>query len=215
MRKASIVGFLSLIFIFSCSVMAQDDEERDVLEITLAGGLAIPGGGITDWNDGLDAATGWDFGIDFGYFFKDNITAGINFTYQQLNVDHPDASDTWHRLYNPNLYAKYYFPSESNWEPYVKAHVGLDNPKFTTFVLNVTQNRYRAISYDPALAFGFGLGLFYFTSDYSGLFLEANYHEVLASSIEAEYNNVIYEFNEDFSTININFGIRILIGSGD
>jgi hypothetical protein len=139
MRKASIVGFLSLIFIFSCSVMAQDDEERDVLEITLAGGLAIPGGGITD----------------------------------------------------------------------------LDNPKFTTFVLNVTQNRYRAISYDPALAFGFGLGVFYFTSDYSGLFLEANYHEVLASSIEAEYNNVIYEFNEDFSTVNINFGIRILIGSGD
>lgn len=195
--------------------MAQDDEERDVLEVTVSGGPAIPVGGITEWNDGLDAATGWDLSMDIGYFFKYNVTAGINFTYQQLDVDHAEASDTWHRLYNPNLYAKYYIPMESNFEPYVRVHFGLENPKFTTLVQNVAQNRYRAISYDPALAFGIGLGLFYFTSDYSGLFLEASYHEVLASDIEAEYNTDTYLFNEDFSIININFGIRILIGSGD
>ncbi len=207
-----------LVVALSGSVFAQDDEdyERDVLEATFYGGLGLPGGDITDWNDTLGAKTGYELGFELGYFATESIVVGINFYFSEFAIDANDvASDMKHRLYNPNLYLKYYFPMESNFSPYVKGHVGLENVKFATFVSNENGDRYRQLSYDPALAFGFGAGLFYYTSDYSGLFLEANYHIASTSDVEANYEGNTYVFGSDVATFDIHAGIRVLIGSGE
>lgn len=218
MKKLSVAALL-LLLMMSYPVAAQDedDEERDVLEIGITGGIGIPGDGITEWTDGqnnLNAETGWAFGLDVGYFISPSFVTGFNFTYQQLNVDNDAVGSTKHRLYNPNLYAKYIFSSETNLEPYVKVHVGIENAKFTTFVLNDNQNRFRAISYDPALAFGFSVGTFYFTSDYSGLFFDVQYHRALTGNVEATYSDVVYPFRNNLTIWNLNLGIRVLVGSG-
>jgi len=217
MRKLSVAA-LMILLIMNYPVAAQDeDEERDVLELGFMGGLGIPAGGITDWTDGqnsLNAQTGWTLGLDVGYFVSASFVTGLNFTYQQLNVDNDAVGTSSHRLYNPNLYAKYIFPSETNLEPYIKVHVGVENPKFTTFVKNGNQDRFRSISYDPAFAFGFSVGTFYYTSDYSGLFMDVQFHRALTDKTDAVYVGSTYPFRKNLTTWNLNLGIRVLVGSG-
>ena len=213
MRKIGlVVAFLGCL-VLATAVSAQEDEAIDVLEVSLIGGLAFPGGGITDWNNELNADNGYNMGIDIGYFINPSWVVGFNFTYHALGVDHPDAGDLTHKLYSPRIYGKYIRITESSFEPYAKVHLGLDNPKFTTDVTNAVG--YREISYDPALSFGLSAGLFYFTSDYSGLFAEVQYHRGLAEDAEADYENNLYQFGENYSSFDINIGGRVLVGSGE
>ncbi len=216
MRKLAIFGLLLFILTINITAVAQDEEiEKDVLEISFYSGFASPTGGITEWNDGLNASNGYNMGLDIGYFVTSNFSTGFNFTYQRFDVDSPAASSSSHRLYNPNLFLKYIHTTEGNLEPYVRVHVGLENPKFSTFVSNPTQDRYHLTSYGPGIAYGVSLGLFYFTSDYSGLFIQGTYHGASTSNVTATYLDQEYDFNENISVYNLSLGIRVLVGSDE
>ncbi len=221
MKKTSVVLAVLVLFIVNFTASAQEeDEERDIIEISFFGGLGIPSGGISDWNT-LDiergAKTGWDIGIDAGYFLTTSLVVGLNFVYTQFSIDAAsEQSNHNHRLYNPNLYIKYLFEGESYWVPYLKGQLGVENPKFSTFVENIGGgNRFREISYDPSFGFGVGAGLFYYTADYSGLFLEVNYHQAFSEDTKATYLDTEYKFEENVGVLSVHAGIRILIGSGD
>jgi len=62
------------------------------------------------------------------------------------------------------------------------------------------------------LLYGIGAGLFVFTTDFSGLYVEANYLRAESSGSKADYNGTEYSFNSDLSQIDIHAGIRILVG---
>ncbi len=228
MNKKIIVA-LSVVFL-ACSslVMAQDDEGRDILELTISGGLALPSGGLSDWQtadllggtQARGAKTGYSTRFEIGYFATSKLTIGFSFSYTQFAIDVADDVDHSHRLFNPNIYAKYNFEGESNLVPYVTGYVGLENPKFSSFVFNADapageQYRYREISYDPALALGVGVGLFYFTADWSGVFVETGYHYAATKNAEATYQNATMTFNETVGVIGIRAGVRLLIGSDE
>jgi hypothetical protein len=217
MKRGSILVSVLILLAVNLTVLAQD-EERDIVEMSSFGGLGIPSSGLTDWKTGgyeRAAKTGFDLGMEFGYFLRPNLVVGLNFIYTQFTIDTVDTKSSHnHRLYNPNLYVKFLFEGESNWTPYVKGHVGLENPKFSTFVENPKGNRFKEISYDPAVALGLGVGLIYYTAYYSGVFIEANYHQALSKNAEATYLDKPYEFGENLSTFDIHFGIRILFSSG-
>ena len=55
--------------------------------MSIYGGFGIPSGGISDWNDSLGAGTGWEIGMDVGYFLTPSMVLGLNFTYAQFSVD--------------------------------------------------------------------------------------------------------------------------------
>lgn len=214
MRKLVLFGtLLGMLFTYS-AVFAQEGEVHDALEVSFITGLGFPGGGITNWNNALNADNGYKFGIDIGYFLTESWLVGFDFTYNMYKVDHPDVGNLRHRIYSPRLYAKFVRVTETNFEPYAKAHIGIDNPKFTTDVTNVSGDRYREISYDPAFSFGATAGMFYYTSDYSGLFFEAEFHRALAKNITAVYQRNVYDFNDNYNSFDLNVGVRILIGSG-
>ncbi len=213
MKRWSLLLTVILLFGINMVAMAQEDEERDLLEICVYGGLGSPGGGLSNWHDSLGATMGWSLGADFGYFFKSNLVIGFNFVYTQFGIDGPDLVEgAHHRLYNPNLFAKYYFVGESNFEPYVKAHVGIENAKFTTLMQDT---RYQAISYDPVFAAGIGAGLFYYSADYSGVFLEVNYHYAATSDTKREYKDETLTFDETLGVLDVHAGVRLMIGSGE
>ncbi|HOP06869.1 MAG TPA: hypothetical protein PLF13_06205 [candidate division Zixibacteria bacterium] len=215
MRKYSTVIAILVLLIASGSALAQEEEARDVLETCFYGGLGIPSGGITDFGGDLGAKTGWSLGIDIGYFMRYNVVVGVNFIYTQMAIDGgPEVDGLYHRLYNPNLYVKYYFMGESNFEPYIKAHVGVENPKFTTY-LQLPDPKYHATSYDASLAYGIGAGVFYYSADYSGLFLEVNYHAAQTKDAEKSWDEQTVVFGDNLGMIDIHAGIRILIGSGE
>lgn len=214
MKKVLI--FTAIVLIAASSVsFAQDDEAfvKDVLEANFFGGAGIPNGDISNYSDSAGAGSGYSMGMDVGFFVTFDLVAGFSFTYTQFAVDDAaNAGGLHHKLYSPNLYLKYYFTSESDWIPYIKTHAGIDFPKFATFVTNAGGNRYREISFDPVFAFGGGAGLFVYTSDFSGLFVEVNYHRALSKDTKADYQSNDYVFNNDLSTIDVHGGIRILIG---
>ena len=220
--KKSVILFSALLLVFNCVVLAQDDTEeyeRDVLEITLFGGVDSPTGKMLEWHDSLGAKVGYDFGFDIGYFVTEPLIAGIGFRFSEYGIDATEedsaAEKLKHRSYNPNLYLKYYLRPTSNWSPYVKANVGMTFLKFTTLVHNDYGDRYRQIAYDPALSFGIGGGLFLYTADYGGFFVEGNYHVISSDGVEAEYEGSTYEFGDNLAAFDIRAGVRILIGPGD
>jgi len=232
MRKTSIVAAAFVLLILSGSVFAQDEwEGRDILEVSLYGGYAIPSGGISSWTTGQyfgesverKAKNGFDLGLDIGYYLTPRVNLGINFIYTQFDADVPtgivipESLDKHrHRLYNPNLYLKYAFEGESNFVPYLKVSAGVDNPKFSTWVQdqNDMTRKFRELSYDPALAFGAAAGLFYYTADFSGIFVEGGYHMGLTKDVKATYQGEEYTFGEDVGVIWINVGIKLIVGSG-
>jgi len=218
MKKRSFLVAILILFTFNFTALAQEEEERDVIEISFLGGLGIPGNGLTDWEtggEGRSAKVGFDIGMDIGYFVTPKLVVGLNFVYTQFPFGNTvGQSNQRHRLYNPNLLIKYLFEGESNWVPYVKGYTGLENPKFSTFAVNVAANRYRELSYDPVFALGASLGLFYYTADYSGLFLEAGYHHAFSKNAEAFYLGDTYRFGKDLSLYDVRAGIRILFSKG-
>ncbi|UCD63369.1 MAG: outer membrane beta-barrel protein [Candidatus Zixiibacteriota bacterium] len=222
MKKSLILLSALLILLLNSVALAQDEEEeweKDVLELNFYGGIDMPTGVMLEWQDTLGAETGYNFGIDIGYFVSIPFVTGFGFRFSEYEVHNREtdlaAEGLKHRVYNPCLYAKYFLMPTANLTPYVKASAGLTFLKFTTWVTNPNGDRYRQISYDPAFSFGLGGGLFYYTSDYGGFFAEGNYHYVNSASVEAEYEGGAYLFGEDLSSWEIHAGIRILVGSGE
>lgn len=217
MKNLFVIG-LSLLLI-SGSALAQDEDYfvKDVLEVNFYGGAGIPSGSLSDFSDSLGAETGVNYGLDLGYFLTNNLIFGFNFSHTQFSIKNSDGTGSLkHKLYSPNLYLKYYFTGESDFIPYLKGSAGLEFAKFTTFVDNPAGRRYREISYDPVFAYGAGAGIFFFISDFSGLFLEANYRAaVSAADTEATYQDDIYKFGSDLGRIDIHAGVRILIGPNE
>ena len=120
-------------------------------------------------------------------------------------------------MYSPALYGKYYFMGESNFVPYIKGQIGIDFPKFTTIVTDMNiggQERFRELSYDPSLAFGLGLGAFYYTSDYSGLFVEADYRMAKTSKTHGDFQGTDYPFGENIGMISLRAGIHVFFSKG-
>lgn len=222
MKKSVILLAALLLLAFNSVALAQDDAEdyeRDVLEITLFGGLDSPTGDMLEWKDSLGAKVGYDLGFDFGYFLTESVVGGFGLRYSEYSIDASDndelAADLKHRSYNPNLYLKYYLMPMSNLSPYLKANVGLTFLKFTTWVQNDNGDRYRQIAYNPALSFGIGGGVFLYTADYGGFFVEGNYYIIKSGSVEADYEGDTYVFGDDLAAFDIRGGVRILIGSGE
>lgn len=213
--KRVLIITASLVLLCISVSMAQDDEYfvKDVLEANFFGGVNIPTGDISEFSDTAGAGTGFNMGFDAGFFITFDLVAGLNFTYSQFPVDDSaNAEGLHHKLYSPSLYLKYYFTGESDWIPYVKVHGGIDFPKFATFVTSPNGNRYRELSYDPVFAFGVGAGLFVYTSDFSGIFAEVNYHRALSSDTKGDFENNDYVFANDLATVDVHAGVRILIG---
>ncbi|MFH1374490.1 MAG: hypothetical protein ABII79_11915 [bacterium] len=212
MTKGSIALAIVILLAVNFTAVAQD-EERDVVEMTFFGGFGIPGSGVSEWvTQGYERAaeTGFDMGLEAGWFVRSNFVVGVNITYTEFGIDDTAESSHNHRLYNPSIYAKLLFEGESNWTPYLKGHLGLDNAKFSTKVTNPAGGRYREISYEPAIAMGVGAGLIYYTAYYSALFIEVNYHTAMTEKAEATYLDTQYEFGENLATYDIHAGIRLV-----
>ncbi len=232
MKKTSVLTAVFLFLFCNCLIVAQDDsdedEEKYVLELALYGGLGIPSGGLTEWQTGqfeenpdvIDYAPekGWDIGFDFGYFVTQKLVLGLNFNYTQFKIDAEKETNHKHRLFSPAIYGKYLFEGETNFVPYVKATIGMDWAKFDTHVDDYDDSReprrvFREISYDPGLAYGLGLGLFYYTADYSGIYFEASYHNSMTDDKVATFDDFDYLMRENMGVIQINLGIRLLVSS--
>lgn len=206
---------LVLALISANSVRAQEQEGyvKDLMEVNFFGGGGVPSGDIKEFSDTVGAKFGYDFGFDAGFFITQSWVAGLNFTYTAFKIDDvAKVPGLHHKLYSPNLYLKYYFTGQSDFVPYLKAQGGPVFPKFTTLVGSVGSKRYREMSYDPVFAYGFGAGLFYFTTDFSGLFVEANYLRAESSGSKVNYQGVDYSLGSDLNLIDIHAGVRILIG---
>lgn len=218
MKKTLALTLVMLLVLCNLSAVAQEDDavDKDRAEFTFFGGFGLPTGDLSDWGaDSLNPGSGNNIGLEGGFFFTPSIAAGFNFTYTSLSIDSDNqyTTDLTHRIYSPSLYFKYYFPTESDFVPYFKGTVGLDFLRFTTSVDNVDGKRYKMLSYDPALAYGIGLGAFYYTADYSGFFIEANYRISLTDDVE--YSSNIPKFGVNSATIDIHAGFRVLIGSDE
>lgn len=225
MKRLSVLGSLLMVMLLSVNAVAQDEDEyayNDILEFALYGGVGVPGGDVTEWGDSLSlgATSGWSIGFDFGYFVSPRITIGVNLIYTRLGVDTDAgtdlASDLNHHLYTPNLYLKYHFVSETNWLPYLKGQVGLENAKFVTAIDRPSAPRvYRELSYSPSLSVAAGAGIFYYVHDYGGLFLEANYRYSFTEDAEKELDEGTRVFGSNMSTIDVHAGIRVIFGSSN
>jgi len=193
---------------------AQDEQGyvKDLMEVNFFGGGGFPSGDIKDFGDTVGANSGLSYGFDAGFFITESWVAGLNFTYTSMSIDDKaNAGGLHHKLYSPNLFVKYYFIGQSDFIPYLKASAGIDFPKFATFVDNGSNKLYREISYDPVFSYGGGAGFFYFTTDFSGLFAEVNYHRAQSSGTTADYHGTDYKFDANINIIDIHAGIRILI----
>lgn len=218
MKKLLLLLTLSLLVLLNATAFAQD-EERDLLELSFWGGMGVPSGDIKDFSDSLGAKSRYSIGGEIGYFFTPDIVVGFSVTYYDFGIDNnpndTQAEGLTHRLYSPSIYGKYIVPTESDFSPYVKAHVGLDYAKFTTFVTNPAGDRYRQLSYDPSLSYGIGAGLFYFTNDYSGLFAEIDYHMASTSDATHSYEGNDYVFGANTAVLDLRIGLRLLFGSDE
>lgn len=215
MRKlALIIGLVT--FVAWSTGFAQEAEEKDFLEATIYGGLASPTGGLSNWSDTLGAKSGFLAGVEVGYFLTPSIVLGIGLTYNQLGIDATGAaSERNHRFYNVALYGKYYLFSESRFAPYFKAQAGVDNAKFATSVRDNDGGdpKYREMSYDPAFAIGAGAGVFYYTSDVSGFFVEAGIHQGFTKSAKGTYQANSYTFGESSTLLDLRLGLALFFGS--
>jgi hypothetical protein len=232
MKMFSWFLVVMLMLAMSASVMAQDDDEeseKDFMEVAIYGGGAAPMGGLSDWTvfneatgaDALGAKFGWNVGVDVGRFLTANLVLGLNVSYAQFGIDsdEPAVATMRHQLIGPAAYLKYYFSSESNLMPYLKGQVGIDVVKFTTRVMDPNLGNgafeYRELSYHPGLSFAFGGGLFYYTHDYGGLYLEANYRTALTSDVISNYEGEEYPFGETAGLFDIHAGITVFFGSDE
>ena len=208
------------------SVAAQEAEEstKDFMEFAMYGGGSMPMGGISDWSvtspqtgtEKLGAEFGYSFGVDVGHFLTPDLVVGLTLGFAKYGVDADIAAAAAmnHQMISPAAYLKKYFQGESNFLPYLKGQVGVDVVKFTTRVVdpNAGGYEYREMSYHPALAFGIGGGVLYYTFDYGGIFAEANYHMALSSDVNSTYEGRDYTFGKNASVFDLHAGIKVFFG---
>ncbi len=215
MHRFAVILTGLLVFAYGSVVLAEDTQEKDFLEAAIYGGLSAPIGGINNWQDTLKAKSGFKVGFDIGYFMTAKFVLGLTFSYHQFKIDAAnDAQFMHHRLYNPAVYAKYYFFSASKFAPYIRGQAGVDNPKFATEVLDGGVSKFRELSYGPSFAIGGGGGLFYYTSDVSGFYLEANLHHAFAKTASATYQSKAYTFGSSSTVLDLHAGVAMYFGSG-
>jgi hypothetical protein len=217
------VGMNKLVTIFAVLValalplaaLAQTDQEKDVLEVGVSGGLSIPAGGASSFQDSLGGKVGFNVAVDCGYFLTPDLTLGGAIAFHQLGVKQISSIDNnqHNRVYVPTVYLKYHFFGNSNFVPYVKANVGAIFMKYSTLVEDHGNWKFREIGYHPGLAMGLGGGAFYYTSDYSGIFLEANFLEGFTKSVSHEYGGKTYSFGKNVTMLDIRAGIQVFFGS--
>ena len=228
MKKLSLILTLVLMLAVNATVLAQDDEEeeRDFLEVSLFGGVVAPSQGVadfvsrgTDVDVAMGAKAGLGLGVEIGAFLSSDLVLGVNFIYSTHSIDVADGDigNLKHRYYNPSVYLKYYFFSESNMAPYAKIHAGVDNPRFVTRVEDFESGgrKMRELSYDPVFSFGAGGGLFYYTSDYSGLFIEANAHYGNSKNSQGSFQDKTYDFNESSILLDVHLGVKVFFSTGE
>jgi hypothetical protein len=139
---------------------------------------------------------GLNGGVDFGVFIKSNVTLGFGFNYSQFEIDNENPIITHkHRVFNPNLFLRYYLPTSGDIAPYVHGRVGLDFPKFSTEVVDDGTRKFRELAYSPSLA--------------------ADYHQAFSDGSDKEYKGVTYKFNENYGLLDIRVGVHLLFGSGE
>lgn len=213
MNKKSALLALMLILALAVCAYAQEEEEQDEekwrnFEVVAFGGLSLPSGEFSDWNDTLGAGTGINFGAAGGYFFTEKICAGIYFEYAQFGVEDYEQN---YRLYNAGFYGKYCFVGESNFEPYVKLTAGSVWPKFATWITE-DRNIMRELSYDPVPSVGLNVGTLYYTSDFGSIFLELGYQMAMTKDNLGEYGGVDYVLKDNINYINIRAGVTVFFG---
>ncbi len=226
MKKISMLLAMLLLLGLNAGVFAQDDEDeaRDILEVAIHGGLSSPMSGIADWTTegpggpiDFGAKSGLGFGVDIGYFATPSIVVGFNLGYSvySIETDIEEISSGHHRIYSPALYLKYYFFGESDFVPYLRGNVGVDVPKFASLVYDhdIEGYEWRELAYDPAFAFGLGAGMFWYTHDYGGIFVEASYHNGMTDGVGGEYQGLPYDFGQNASLLGVHAGIKVFFGS--
>ena len=97
------------------------------------------------------------------------------------------------------------FPHHIYYAEYSKVTCGAVYSKFPTWVGSLN-NKLREESYYSDLSLGGYLGVLYYTSDYSGIFIEFGYHNDLLKGVEAYYEG-------DTFTIDHNVNYYELAGS--
>ncbi len=198
------------ILMLALPTLAQEEKWRN-FEVVLHGGLAVPSSGLSDWQDSLGAKTGFNFGLEGGYYFTLKLCAGLYFNYTQTGME--GDWDRKFRMYDFGAYFKYAFAGESFWEPYLKMSVGLNSPKFPTFVAEPGDvPRLREQSYDPNMAAAIYAGLLYYTFDFGGVYFEAGYHYDFLEGTKANYHGVEYEIEENISYLDLRFGVNVYFG---
>ncbi|MFH2036999.1 MAG: outer membrane beta-barrel protein [Candidatus Zixiibacteriota bacterium] len=208
MKILRLVFILSIISMISVPVLAQDEEGSwRNFEVYINGGMGIPFGDINNWLDSLGADPGFQIGVGGGYCFTERFSTGLYFNYSQLEMDGP--FDRNFRLFDFGAYAKYALTGESSFEPYGKISAGMVISKYPTWVL---YGVLREQSYDPDLTVSAGLGLLFYTSEYSGVFIETSYHVDLVEGVKAEYQGNKFSIDHNVSYMQVTIGINAFFG---
>lgn len=202
------------------AAVAQDEGSEEVvkddIEVSIYGGLGVPSGGITNFEDSLGAKSGVLVGGGIGYFPTRSLVIGLGVTYTQFGIEsNANLGGQDHRLISPHIYGKYYFFGGSDLVPYIKGSLGVDIANFSSRVYDNGTARFvfRQLSYEPALAWQVSAGLHYYTFDYGGIFLEAGYHGAVSSDAIVDYQDVRIPFGESIGQIDIRAGITVFFGS--
>lgn len=210
MKRKGLILTSILILTLSINSHAQDKAEKAwrKFEVTMTGGVSIPVGALKNWYDSVGAKSTFNFGGSGGYFFNDHICLGGYFSYVQFPIDKYDLN---YKLYDVGAYAKYAFTGESNFEPYLKLKAGADFAKFATWV-GPNKTQLHEISYGAGLTMAIYGGALYYTSDYSGIFLEAGYNFAKLKDIGVEYAGEDYKFRDNVGYLDIRAGITVFFG---
>ena len=75
--------------------------------------------------------------------------------------------------------------------------------------------RNRELSYSPGISFGAAAGVFRYTSDYSGLFLQAGYMMAMTDDSDKTKGSTTYLFGENTGIIDLRAGIVLFFGSDE
>jgi hypothetical protein len=214
MKKTKLLFTLtSILLLFAVTVVAQDegDEEEGkwrTFEVNFHGGLTVPGSALSDWKDTLGAKSGVNACLSGGYFFTSSLSAGLYFTYTQMGMD--SNWDRIFRMYDFGGYAKYAFVGESSFEPYGKVTIGVNSPKFPTWVPPSSRNKLREQSYSPGLSTAVYAGLLYYTSYSGGIFAEVGFHNDFLKDSHSNYADE--KIGENINYFEIRVGISVFYG---
>src|SRR3989304_5958 len=79
--------FLALLAVNFAGAQEQEGYVKDLMEVNFFGGGGFPSGDIEDFSDTVGAKTGYNFGLDAGFFITQAWVAGLNFTYTEFKIN--------------------------------------------------------------------------------------------------------------------------------